>query len=196
MSVKKRKTKKTGSRVGLILLLLLFFSSSYFALKEGMRLVQVVVFYLQSEESSASVSDVREGTVDDLSMMLPSGQLLWQGDSYYRPVVYYTHPRSKNIYVLELNDASATDYTIAADIRTRVSLDDDLIVRESHGFFIWGRTIIMTSLWALSMLIFFMLLRRRFRAGKAGKLCKKSTKPRARPRKSPVKRSAPASNKK
>jgi len=167
---------------------LLFSVSSFFTTKEGMNLARTSIFYIQSEGSHARVSDVREGTVDDFSMMLPSGELLWQGDSYYRPLVRYTHPRTQNIHVLELPDASATDYAIDAELALRVSMDDEKLVRESHGFFLWGRSLFMTSFGLLSMLIFYILFRRHLKQGKTGKGRSKTTKGRSRARKSPAKR--------
>ncbi|MFI3242816.1 MAG: hypothetical protein R3Y56_01020 [Akkermansia sp.] len=154
--------RRLFSKLGLLSLLI-----AYLAIGElymgGLSLWQSLNFFLNSSPNHAQLVDVRRRETEDWYQLLPSGALSFQGDMLYYPIVAYTSPNFMVPLRVELPAPSTSDYERGAMLEIRTLDDNHLIAQESHGFFLWGGSLIRIAL-GLVMSYFSLALFRRAKA--------------------------------
>ncbi len=105
---------------------------SILALSSYHKLQDRSAFLAGAHSTQAEVVDYRQGVSEALWQLLPSGQLLLKGDTYYRPTVRY-YDQQGEAQLHELVEHSAVGYQIGEPIALHINPARELAVRQDYG---------------------------------------------------------------
>ncbi len=151
--------KRVFTKRGLLALLIAYLSFGELYMG-GLQLWESLSFFLNSTAKQAQVVDVRRREAEDFYQLLPSGEVVFQGGSLYYPIVTYTSPNFMVPLRLELPAPSSNDYQRGAMLDIRTQDDNNLLAQESHGFFMWGGSLIRLSMGLLLASLAYALFKR------------------------------------
>lgn len=121
---------------------------------------QSLSFFMSSSPKAAQVVDVRRGESEVLYQLLPSGELVFEGCPLYYPIVSYTSPQFMVPLRIELQSPNTRDYQRGTLLNIRTKNDNEQVAQESHGFFMWGGSLIRLSLGLVMTWLAYALFKR------------------------------------